>query len=169
MTYADAMNKPLDFRPWWSKYGVWTTLFFYLEAYWLFGLACVTWWQALLIPLSLTLSAMTFVRLLGDCWRPARFWTPYVVKWLSWLIANLIGFFFLVCMITSIFSLYWNGSFYVVLPFILLPPILRLFVHIRRDIRDIRAVNAASGSVGYPRSISHAAPIRVGGRESFTP
>jgi len=163
VTYADAANKPIDLRAWWSKYGLWASLFAVLQIYWVARYEGVgfSW----LMPLSILWSASTILRLVGIWWRPVRFWTPYVVKWLSWLIANLVGFFLLVCMVYSWIGGFCAYNFYLALPFILVPPIWRLIVHIRSDIRSIRAANGSVAS----QSISHTSPLRVGGQESFNP
>ena len=152
------MQKNINFRDWWSAYGLWVALLFGLECYYL-GLLGPTL-AGFLIPVSITLSAMTALRLIAGWWTPTRFWAPYLVKWLSWWAANSLASLLVVGVfagfICAIASPEFQAPLFIVL--ILLPPTWRLVVHVVGDIRWVRRSRVTVRNLGASQS---GAPLPV--------
>jgi len=135
------MFTPADIHRWWSRYGLWAGLFLCLQCYWLgaYGPTFV----GLLMPISITASAVTGLHLATERWPGTRFWRPYLVKWLSWWIANSVASAFAFSLL--IFFLAVVGQTRICCLIIFVPPTIRFFIHATEDIRRLRWLRVNGG------------------------
>jgi len=103
------------------------------------------------MPISITASAVTFFNLITERWDCTRFWRPYVVKWLSWWVANSVASAMALGGLMSVLEAIGAGRISYL--FLLLPPSIRLCIHAAEDIRRLRWLRVNGGDLSVAAAI----------------